>query len=145
MKTIERLGGQTCLLLSVESPSPTVTPLLTELVLMGFPLVCFVVAAVIEIRRDPASLKRPVRILPLALAAVTSILFLLLLSESPEFPSNRFCKVMSLAGLLVAVCGFLCRYKSRLAAALIVVGGVLLAYFWLIVEMKGSGFPSGVV
>jgi hypothetical protein len=51
---------------------------------------------------------------------------------------------MSLAGLLVAVCGFLCRYKSRLAAALIVVGGVLLAYFWLIVEMKGSGFPSAV-
>src|SRR5437899_11873841 len=105
------------------------TPINTALVLMGVPLFCFASATVIEIRRDPVSFKHPVRILPLAIAAVASILFLSFLSDSPDSPSNRLCIVMSLAGLLVAVCGFLCRYKSRLAAALIFVGGVLLAYF----------------
>jgi hypothetical protein len=111
-------------------------PINAALVLMGVPLFLFASAAAIEFRRDPASLKHPVRIVPLAIAAVASILFLSILSDSPDFPSNRLCVAMSLAGLLVAVCGFLCRYKSRFAAALIVVGGLLLAYFWLISHLK---------
>jgi len=112
------------------------TPISTALVLMGVPLFCFASAAAIEIRRDPASLKHVVRILPIAIAAVASILFLSFLSDSPDFPSNRLCTAMSLAGLLVAACGFLCRYRSRFAAALIVVGGLLLACFWLISQMR---------
>jgi len=110
--------------------------IMTELVVMGVPLVCFASVAAIEFRRDPAGLKHPVRILPLAIAAAASILFLSFLSDSPVFPSNRLCKMMSLAGLVVAACGVLCQYKSRLAAGLIVVGGLLLAFFWLISQMK---------
>ena len=130
------LNVQTRLILLIESGPSTMTPIDTALVVMGVPIFCFVSAAAIESRRDPASLKHLVRILPLAIAVIVSILFLSFLSDSPDFPSNRFCNAMSLAGLLVAACGFLCRYRSRFAAALIVVGGLLLAYFWLISRMK---------
>ena len=106
------------------------------IVLMSIPLSCFASATVIEIRRDRSSLKHIARILPLAIAAVASILFLSFVFDSPDFPSNRFCTAMSLTGLLVAACGFLCRYKSRFAARLIVVGGLLLAYFWLISRLR---------
>ncbi len=112
------------------------TPINIALVLVGLPLFCFASAAAIEFRREPASLKHPARIFPLAIGAAASILFLSFLFDSPDLPSNRFCVVMSLTGLLVAVCGLLCRYKSRFAAALIVVGGLLLTYFWLISQMK---------
>lgn len=110
--------------------------MITVLVVMGVPLVCFAFAAAIEFRRDPSSLKHPVRFLPLAIAAVASILFLSFLFDSPVFPSNRLCKMMSLAGLVVAACGVLCQFKSRLAAALMVVGGLLLAFFWLMSQTR---------
>jgi hypothetical protein len=112
------------------------TPIIAAIVLMGVPFFCFASAAAIEFRRDPASLKHPVRILPLAIAAVACLLFLSFLSNSLHFPTNRLCVALSLAGLLVAVCGFLCRYRSRFAAALIVVGGLLLAVFWLLGQEK---------
>ena len=102
------------------------------LVLTSIPLFCIASATAIEIRRDRSSLKHLARILPLAIAAVACFLFLSFVFDSAEFPSNRFCTAMSLTGLLVAACGFLCRYKSRFAASLIVVGGLLLAYLWLI-------------
>jgi hypothetical protein len=106
------------------------------LVLMGMPLFCFASATVLEIRRDPSSLKYLARTLPLAIAAVASILFLSFLFDSADSPSNRFCTAMSLTGLLVAACGFLSRCKSRFAAGLIVVGGLLLACFWHISRLK---------
>jgi hypothetical protein len=111
-------------------------PIYVALVAMGVPLFCFASAAAIEIRRAPASLKHPVRILPLAIAGAASVLFLSLIYDSPDFPSNRLCTAMSLVGLLVAACGFICRYRSRFAAALIVVGGLLLAFFWLMSQMR---------
>lgn len=100
------------------------------------PLFCFASATVIEIRRDRGSLQHLARIIPLAIGAVVSLLFLLLVSQSADVPSNRLCTTMSLSGLLVAACGFLCRYKSRLAAVLIVLGGLFVSYFWLISRMK---------
>jgi hypothetical protein len=106
------------------------------LVLVSIPLFCFASATGIEIRRDRSSLKHLARILPLAIAAIASILFLSFVFDSANFPSNRFCTAMSLTGLLVAACDFLCRYKSRFAAGLIVVGGLLLAYFWLISRLR---------
>jgi hypothetical protein len=112
------------------------TPIYSALILMGIPLLCFASAAVFEIRRDPASLKHLIRILPLAAGTVASLLFLSFIFDSSDFPSNRFCTVISLVGPLVAAGGFLCRYKSRLAAALVVAGGLLLAYFWLISQMR---------
>jgi hypothetical protein len=106
------------------------------LVLMSIPLFCFASATVIEIRRDRSSLKHLARILPLAIAAVASILLLSFVFDSADFPSNRFCTTMSLTGLLVAACGFLCRYKSQLATVLLVVGGLFLAYLWLISRVR---------
>jgi hypothetical protein len=112
------------------------TAMNAALVLMSIPLFCFASAAVIETRRDRGSLRHLTRILPLAIATVASILFLSFVFESADFPSNRLCTAMSLTGLLVAACGFLSRYKSRFAAVLIVVGGLFLAYFWLISRMR---------
>jgi hypothetical protein len=106
------------------------------LVLMSIPLCFLASATAIEIRRDRESLRHLARILPLAIAAVASILFLSFVFESADFPSNRFCISMSFTGLLVAACGFLCRYKSRFAAGLIVVGGLLLAFFWLASRLR---------
>ncbi len=112
------------------------TTINVAVVLMSVPLFCFASATVIEIRRDRDSLQHLTRILPLAIGAVASILFLLFVSQSPDYPSNWLCTTLSLSGLLVAACGFLCRYKSRFAAVLIVVGGLFLAYFWLISRMR---------
>jgi len=106
------------------------------LVLMSIPLVCFASATLVEIRHERSSLKHLARILPLLIGAIASILFLSFVSGSADFPSNRFCTAMSLTGLLVAACGVLSGYKSRFAAGLIVLGGLLLAYFWLISRWK---------
>jgi len=38
---------------------------------------------------------------------------------------------MSALSLLIAVSALVCRYKSRLTAALIFIGGLVLAFFWL--------------
>jgi hypothetical protein len=103
-------------------------------VLMGVPLFCFASATVVEIRRDRRSLRKLTRILPLAFAAVASILLLTLLVV--DLSSNLLNTMMSVSALLVAACGFLCRYKSRLAVVLIVVGGLLLAYAWEITRLR---------
>jgi hypothetical protein len=39
---------------------------------------------------------------------------------------------MSALSLAVATCGVVCRYKSRLSAALIFIGGLVLAFLWLV-------------
>ncbi|SRR6266481_2475447 len=41
-------------------------------------------------------------------------------------------RTMSALSLLIAVSALVCRYKSRLTAALIFIGGLVLAFFWLL-------------
>src|SRR6267154_2735166 len=41
-------------------------------------------------------------------------------------------RTMSALSLLIAVSALVCRYKSRLTAALIFIGGLILALFWLL-------------
>lgn len=103
--------------------------------LISVPLFCFAAATVIEVRRDRGSLRSLIRMLPIAIGAVASILWLVLLQTIVD-PSNLLWNAMSVLALLVAVCGFLCRYKSRFAAVLVVVGGLSLAFIWLISRLR---------
>ena len=96
------------------------------------PLLSFVSAAMLEFQRDRASLRSLTRMLPLAAAVVVCILLLIDLSD-PYFSFRaRLSRPMSALSLLVAVSALVCRYKSRLATALIFIGGLLLAFFWLL-------------
>ena len=49
---------------------------------------------------------------------------------------------MSALSLLIAVTALICRYKSHLTAALIFVGGLLLAFFWLLNRWVASPSPD---
>jgi hypothetical protein len=103
--------------------------------LLIVPLVCFVFGAVLEFRRDRTSLRSVARILPLAVAGAASVLLLIPLTvylRCTSISTELLSKTMSVTGLLVAPCGFLCRYKSRFAAVLIVFGGMVLAFFWML-------------
>jgi hypothetical protein len=95
------------------------------------PLLGFVSAGMLEFQRDRAS-RSLTRMLPLAVAVVVSILLLIELCY-PDFSVRaRLLRPMAALSLLVAVSALVCRYKSRLATALIFIGGLLLAFFWLL-------------
>jgi hypothetical protein len=95
-------------------------------------LLSFVSAGMLEFRRDRASLRSLTRMLPLAVAIVVSILLLIDLSYSDFSVRFRLSRPMSALSLLVAVSALVCRYKSRLTATLIFLGGLVLAFFWLL-------------
>lgn len=96
------------------------------------PLLSFVSAGMLEFQRDRASLRRLTRMLPLAVAIVVSILLLIDLSYSGFSVRFRLSRPTSALSLLVAMSTLVCRYKSRLAAALIFLGGLVLAFLWLL-------------
>jgi chromate transport protein ChrA len=104
--------------------------------LLSAPLLCFVFATVLELRRDRNSLRSLIRVLPLAVAGVVAASLLLLLTDNEFLFSNVLNKTMAVLALAVTACGFLCRYKSRFAAVLIVVGGLFLAFVWLITQLR---------
>jgi hypothetical protein len=97
--------------------------------LLTVPLLSFVSAGMFEFQRDLTSLRSLTRMLPLAVAGVLSILLLIKVYD-PYFSVRRvqLSRPMSTLSLLVAL---VCRYKSRLTSALIVIGGLALAFFWL--------------
>jgi hypothetical protein len=100
---------------------------------LSLPLFCFVSATFLELQRDRNSLRNLARILPLAVAGGASAFLLIPLTVylgSINGSSELLSKTMSVTAFSVASCGFLCRYKSRFAAVLIVFGGVFLAFFW---------------
>lgn len=102
-------------------------------VLFSVPLLSFVSAGMIEFQRDRQSLRSLKRMLPLAIAAVLSILLLIPLDLYFQYVSSpRLSILMSVLSFLVAVSALVCQYKSRLAAALIFIGGLVLAFFWLL-------------
>jgi hypothetical protein len=108
---------------------------MNEIALFGLfsvPLLSFVSAGMLEFQRDRGSLRRLIRMLPLAVAVVVSIVLLVDVFY-PYFSFRlRLSRTMSALSLLVAVSALVCRYKSRLAAALIFIGGLVLAFFWLL-------------
>jgi hypothetical protein len=98
------------------------------LALGTIPLLSFVSAGMLEARRDRRSLRSLIRALPLAVAIIVSIS--LLIDLCYPWLSFRLSKTMSALSLLVALSALLCRYKSRLGAGLIFVGGLILAFLW---------------
>lgn len=94
-------------------------------------LLSFVSAGMLEFRRDRRSLRSPVRVLPLLFTVVVSILLLVDI-RYPYFSLRGLSKTISALSLLVAISALLCRYKSRMTAALIFTGGLVLAFFWLL-------------
>src|SRR5260370_4250450 len=92
----------------------------------------FVSAGMLELQRDRRSLRSLTRMLPLAVAVVVSVLLVIdirypWLSFRPSLSMT-----MSALSLLVAVCALVCRYKSRLTAALIFIGSLVLALLWIL-------------
>jgi hypothetical protein len=98
--------------------------------LFTVPLFIFVAAGMREVQREPRSLRSFTRMLPLAVGVVVSIL--LLIDVYYPYFSFHLSKAMSALSVLVAVSALVCRYKSRLTAALIFIGGLVLAFFWLL-------------
>ena len=101
--------------------------------LLTVPLLSFFSAGMFEFQRDRTSLRSLTRMLPLAVAGALSILLLIRVYD-PYFSVRRvqLSRPMSALSLLIAVSALVCRYKSRLTAALIFIGGLVLAFFWLL-------------
>jgi hypothetical protein len=103
------------------------------LALFTVPLLSFVSAGMLEFQRDRQSLRSLTRMLPLAFATVLSILLLIPIDLYFQYvSSSRLSILMSVLSLLVAVSALVCPYKSRSTAALIFIGGLVLAFFWLL-------------
>lgn len=93
----------------------------------------FLWAFVLELRRDRQSLISLRRLLPLLAGAsgwALGMVPLTLLIRTPH-SSMLLGRVMAAVSLCIAVCGILCGFRSKLAAALVVAGGAILAFFWL--------------
>jgi len=100
--------------------------------LFTVPLLSFVAAGMLEFQRDRGSLQSLTRMLLLAVAVVVPIV-LLIDVYYPYFSFRlHLSRTMSALSLLIAVSALVCRYKSRLTAALIFIGGLVLAFFWLL-------------
>lgn len=101
--------------------------------LFSVPLLSFVSAGMLEFRRGRGSLRSLTSMLPLTVAAVLSILLLVPPNLYFQYVSSaRLSILMSVLSLLVAMAALACRYKSRLTTALIFIGGLVLAFFWLL-------------
>lgn len=100
--------------------------------ILGVPLLSFVSSGMLEFHRDRGSLRSLARMVPLAVGAVVSVLLLIPVQFYYPYTSPLLSRAMSTFSLIVAVCGLICRYKSRLAAVLIFIGGLVLAFFWLL-------------
>ena len=95
-------------------------------------LLSFVLAGVLEFQRDRRSLRSLARMLPFALAVVVSVLLLIDIFDPYLSLALGLSRTMSALALLVAVSALVSRYKSRLSRVLIFIGGLVLAFFWLL-------------
>lgn len=98
---------------------------------LSVPLLGFASVGALEFQRDRRSLRSLVRGLPRAFAVGLSILLLIDIWY-PYFSLRGLSRIMSVLSLLVALSVPFCRYKSRVAAPLFFVGGLVLAFFWLL-------------
>lgn len=100
-------------------------------VFVVLPFLGFIVAGMLEFQRDRQSFKSVIRSVPLAFAVFLSVLLLIDLWR-PYFSFRGFSLPMTVLALLVPVCAFVCGFRSRVAATLIFVAGLLLAFFWYV-------------
>ena len=99
---------------------------------LSVPLLSFVSAGMFEFQRDRESLRSLTRTLALGVGAVASVLLLIPVAIYFPYTSPSLSRAMSALSLAVATCGPVCRYKSRLTVALIFIGGLVLAFFWIL-------------
>ena len=102
------------------------------------PFLVFVLAGNLEFQRDRKSLRSFTRMLPLVCAAFLSSLLIIDL-HYPYLSLHfgiRFSQTLSALSLLVGVSALVCKYKSRAAKALIFSGGFILAFFWLLGQIR---------
>ena|SRR5690348_96351 len=98
------------------------------------PFVILVFGGIVEFRRDRQSLRSPVRLVPLALAGVLSVSLPVtgIVPDPCSLLSSAALPVtMAVLSLFVAVSALTCRYRSRIAKALLVAGALILAVLWL--------------
>jgi len=109
--------------------------------LFTIPLLSLVSAGMLELRRDRGSLRSLRRMLPLAVAFISSILLLLFsvleLSNLGPYLSNWNLLATAMSGLsfLAGVGSFFGGYKSRVSTALIIVGALVLAILWRLTRL----------
>ena len=103
--------------------------------LCSVPLFIFLSSGIVEFRRDRHNFLSLPRLLPIAFAVFVSILLLVDLPYS-FIALHELSRTMSALSLLFVLPAFFCRYKSRVAAGLMLVGGIVLAYFWLITSLR---------
>ena len=104
---------------------------LAALALFIFPLLSFVSAGIFEFRRDSESLQSLTRLAPILIAVALSIVLLIDL-RLPYFSFHPWMsKTFVVLSLFIALSGLVCRYKSRVTAGLICIGGLVLTVLWL--------------
>jgi hypothetical protein len=87
---------------------------------------------ILEFRGKQGTVRSRTRILPLALAVIVSVVLLVDVFHPYFSLTLSLSLAMSALALLIAVSTFFFRYKSRLSAALMFIGALVLAFFWLL-------------
>jgi hypothetical protein len=98
----------------------------------AIPLLSFVSVGILEFRGGQGTIRSRTRILPLALAVILSVALLVDVFHPFLFLALSLSRPMSALALLVALSTFFFRFKSRLSTALMFIGALVLALFWLL-------------
>jgi hypothetical protein len=98
------------------------------------PVLFLALAAMFDYISDRHSLRSPTRALPIAIGVCVAIpLSVPLHLYLPHTTSSLWLsRGMAAISMIIAACGILSGYKSRVAAAFVVVGGMLLAFLWIL-------------
>ena len=101
---------------------------------MLFPAFCFVLAAIFETQVNRTSLRSASRGLPLVVGVCLSgLLFVPLHQHLPSLAAALLLsKALAVTSLVIATCGIVSRFRSKVAAAFVVIGGIALAWFWFL-------------
>jgi hypothetical protein len=103
------------------------------LVLSFFPFIAFLSAGVMELRTDRGFAQKLGKLIPVILGLAAFTIFLnpqlfLHITASSSVPISRG---MTFLCVLIALSGAFVNYSRRGSSALIVAGGLLMAFFWM--------------
>src|SRR3984893_7347990 len=97
------------------------------------PIAFFLLAGMLEIRRDAGSVRSLSRAIPVLLGIGVAVLLLVPLHLYIPSTSGSFflSRTMTAVSLVILGCGFVCRFRSRPAATFVVAGGGGLVSFFV--------------